>query len=49
MYGGRKHAPRSRGSSDAQIHGTPKSDFVKEGASLIVPFKMNKNGQGMDY
>ena len=46
MYGGRKHAARSRGSSDAQIHGTPKSDFVKEGASLIVPFKMNKTVKG---
>lgn len=52
MYGGRKHAARSRGSSDAQIHGTSKSDFffVKEGASLIiVPFKMNKTVKGLDY
>ena len=47
MYGGRKHAARSRGSSDAQIYGTSKSDFVKEGASLIiVPFKMNKTVKG---
>lgn len=38
MYSGRKHAPRSRGSSDAQIHGTSKS--------LIVPFKMNKTVKG---
>lgn len=46
MYAGRKHAARSRGSTDAQIHGTSKSDLVKEGASLIVPFKMNKAVKG---